>query len=170
MSGDSPNRAGTSVVAAAVLCLLASATSAGNRCGDTDECLRTMQQSIAKRGWLGIEYEEEGERGLPEILKVLEDSPAAAGGMQAGDLLLSINRVSYAQPREEVYAEVKRALVPGNELQLVVERDGEEVPLTIVAGQVPDSVAAQWVGRHMLEYHLDDESGDDQNREPEDTG
>lgn len=157
------------LVAAAVLAPRAIA--AGERCGDTDQCLRNMRDSIAKRGWLGIEYEEEGERGLPEILAVLDDSPAARGGMQAGDLLLTINGVSYAGPREDVYAEWKEALVPGNELRLVVDRGGEEVPLRITAGHVPDAVAAQWIGRHMLEYHLDDEDDSGyQESESEDRG
>lgn len=161
------NRRARGMLAAAVVVscvLIPTAMIAGQRCGDTDECLRKMRDSIAKRGWLGIEYEKEGTRGLPEILKVFEGSPAAEGGMKAGDLLVSINGISYASPREEIYAEVKRALVPGNEMELVVERDGEEMPLTIVAGDVPETVAAQWVGRHMLEYHLD-EDGSESERE-----
>lgn len=152
---------GMLVAAVGLLCALVPATIIGQqRCGDTDACLRQMRDSIAKRGWLGIEYEKEGTQGLPEIIKVVEGSPAAEGGIAAGDLLVSINGVSYASPREKIYAEVKKALVPGNEVELVVERNGKEVPLTVIAGDVPEAVAAQWIGRHMLEYHLDSDSSE----------
>lgn len=130
---------------------------AGGKCGDTDECLHTMRDSIAKRGWLGIEYEDHDGEGLPEIVRVLEDGPAAEGGMRPGDRLVSINGVSYDSPREEIYAEVKKSLRPGNSVRFQVRRGDELVNLTVIAGQVPEHIAAQWIGRHMLEYHVADE-------------
>ena len=130
---------------------------AGKKCGDTDECLRAMRDAIAKRGWLGIEYEDHDGKRNPEILMVVPESPAEKGGMRAGDELLSINGVGYDQPREKIYAEVKSALTPGTEVNFKVRRGDETVDLKVVAGEVPEHIAAQWVGRHMLEYHLADE-------------
>ena len=151
---DGPKRWAMLLVAIA---LTASPVAADECDASADDCLRGMHDSIAKRGWLGIEYEEESESGLPEIVKVMEASPAAKGGLRAGDRLLSINGVSYASSRETIYAEVRKALVPGNEIALVVERDGEDVALTVVAGHVPDTIAAQWIGRHLMEFHLGDD-------------
>lgn len=149
----------TMVVAATLAVLTVPSVYAGNKCGDTDACLRAMHESIARRGWLGIEYEDHDGEGLPEILQVFEGSPAAKGGMQPGDRLLSINGVSYGSPREEIYAEVKKSLTPGNDVRFEVRRGAEVVELTVTAGQVPDDIAAQWIGRHMVEYHLSDEDG-----------
>ncbi len=149
---------------------LMSAPVAASECNATaDDCLRGMHDSIAKRGWLGIEYEDETESGLPELLNVMEGSPAAEGGLRVGDTLRSINGVSYASPRETIYSEVRKSLVPGNEIQLVVERDGEEVELTVVAGHVPDTIAAQWIGRHLMEFHLGDDADEHETESDDDS-
>ncbi len=136
--------------------LLSSSVFAEGKCGDADECLQAIRESIAKRGWLGIEYDTNEENGLPEIHRVLAESPAEKGGLQTGDFLLTINGASYQKGREEVYAEVKKSLVPGNEISFEVRRDDELVEVTVVAGEMPPAMAAQLVGRHMMEYHKND--------------
>ena len=141
------------VALALILGLVGPPAHAGGKCGDADECLQAMRDSIAKRGWLGIEYDTDEEKGLPEILKVLTNSPAEQGGLKRGDFLVSLNGVAYGGARKEIYAEVKKALIPGNEIVFQVERAEEVLEVKVTAGKVPDSVAAQWVGRHMIEYH-----------------
>jgi regulator of sigma E protease len=58
---------------------------------------------------------------------VMPDSPAAEAGMVAGDRIVEINR-----SRIETFSDVQRiiALAAGDELRIVVERDGELVELT----------------------------------------
>ena len=62
------------------------------------------------------------------IVSVIDGSPAAAAGMQPGDLIVELQGKS-VERFEEVQQEVR--LRPGIEIDLVVERDGRRVPITV---------------------------------------
>ncbi len=54
-----------------------------------DELVRTGTQQQDKRPWLGLDSLEED--GRIKVMQVNEESPAAAAGIQAGDIILSVN-------------------------------------------------------------------------------
>jgi serine protease Do len=54
-----------------------------------DELIRTGTQHDAKRPWLGVNSLEED--GRIKVLQVNEESPAAQAGIEAGDIILSVN-------------------------------------------------------------------------------
>ena len=115
-------------------------------------CLKYIVDNLEGKGWLGVELNfPEGES--PEILKVIPKSPAEQAGLRQGDFLVALNGMRYATATEDALAEAKRALIPGNRVTVTLSRDGREVDVEVVAGKVPDSVLAQWIGTHMLYQH-----------------
>jgi S1-C subfamily serine protease len=56
--------------------------------------------------------------------EVAADSPAAAAGLQAGDLILAIDGEEIADLRD--YAGMLRRRAPGDTIRIRLERDGEE--------------------------------------------
>jgi serine protease Do len=53
-----------------------------------DEMVRTGQQSASRRPWIGVNSLEED--GRVKVVQVNEGSPAAIAGIQAGDIILSV--------------------------------------------------------------------------------
>jgi C-terminal processing protease CtpA/Prc len=91
-------------------------------------------QKDPNRGWLGIDFYTDGEA---RISKVWEDSPAEAGGLRVGDLIVSVNGSVLAQERE--WGRPFEALRIGQDAEFVVLRSGREVTLTIVPGSAEDA-------------------------------
>jgi predicted aspartyl protease len=90
-------------------------------------------------GFLGLEWSEEvaaGRRRI-EVRGVLQDSPAARGGLQPGDHILRINdhAIDGLKEARAAMAEVR----PGDVMSLVIRRgsgtDGRELHLTVTAGE-----------------------------------
>lgn len=119
---------------------------------DVEYCVKYIIDNFEGKGWLGVELNyPEGE--VPEIVRVLPDSPAAKAGLREGDYLLAFNGVRYATATETALAEARKALVPGNRFEVTIERDGRERVLEVTAANVPQSVLAQWIGEHLLYQH-----------------
>ncbi len=54
-----------------------------------DELVKTGEQKAARRPWLGVDSLEED--GRVRVLQVDEESPASIAGLQAGDIILSVD-------------------------------------------------------------------------------
>jgi hypothetical protein len=94
---------------------------------------------------LGVEIE--GEDGGARVNRVIEDSPAARGGVKEGDLILGLGDVT-VRSAEELVAAVEAAS-QGEDVALKVRRSGEDLTLKVlfperrggfrvVFGSVPD--------------------------------
>lgn len=72
----------------------------------------------------------------PVIYDVVEDGPAAAAGMEAGDYVKAIN----GQPVED-WRDLSGTVQdkPGEELTLIVERDGQNIELTMTPDTLEES-------------------------------
>jgi hypothetical protein len=83
------------------------------------------------RGFLGIELVEES--GQLRVSGLLADSPAVAKGLKAGDRLAKVKgkEVATLKAAREAVAEVR----PGDEVPLVLIRDGKTLDLTLTAGE-----------------------------------
>ncbi|SFP60608.1 RIP metalloprotease RseP [Caldicoprobacter faecalis] len=72
---------------------------------------------------------------VPEILEVVEDSPADRAGLMPGDRIIQVDGVSVEglQAQEAVEA-IRNAIRQkgGNELEIVVRRDGENISVKLV--------------------------------------
>ena len=115
-------------------------------------CLKYIVENLQGKGWLGVELNyPEGES--PQIIKVIPESPAESAGLRTGDFLVALNGVRYASTPDEAAKEAKKSLIPNNPVTVTLSRDGREMDVEIVAGKVPQSVLAQWIGNHMLYQH-----------------
>ncbi|MBL8383483.1 MAG: serine protease [Burkholderiales bacterium] len=80
------------------------------------------------RPWLGVSTQEVNGRLL--VIRVQEDSPAAAAGLDNGDVILGIGGASVAT-LEEFYRRLWAAGPPGTEIRLQVQRAGQARDLTV---------------------------------------
>jgi serine protease Do len=102
------------------------------------------------RGWLGVVIQEVS-RDLAEsfgldrphgalVTRVLEDSPAAEAGLQAGDIIVRFGKTAIDFSAELPHV-VGRSKV-GAEERLRVVRDGEERTLMVTVGELPERDSA----------------------------
>jgi serine protease Do len=102
---------------------------------------------MVDRGWLGVHIQSVDEdlaatldldaaKGAL-VAQVTPDSPAAAAGLKQGDVILSYNGEAIDALRDLTSKVANTA--PGDDAQLVVWRDGDEVSLDVEIGQMPGS-------------------------------
>lgn len=84
-----------------------------------------------KRGWLGLALRAESP--LPQICRLLPDSPAAAAGIKVNDVILSIGSRQVTD-----YADAANAffyLIPGQAVKVKLRRNTEQLEFTLVPTQ-----------------------------------
>jgi PDZ domain len=96
------------------------------------EAVHRVQQDICNggnltRGWLGLALRAETQ--MPQISRVLPNSPAAAAGIKPSDMLLSIGLRQVTD-----YADAANAffyLIPGQPVQVKLLRDADQLEFTL---------------------------------------
>ncbi len=136
---------------------------------------RIMNDLITKgevvRGWIGVTIQniDEATRDVMDlppgqgvlIGNVTEGDPADRAGIEAGDVILSLNGKTMSNVNE--LRNTVAAIDPGMEIPVVVYRNGDRKELSIKIGRrEPEEVAAAG-GRQR-------ERGTDREEEPEETG
>lgn len=120
--------------------------------GDPADCAKKMEQKLAQKAWLGINYDTDDE-GRWVVTEVEPGSPAQKAGFEKGDVMLAVDGVAYSK---ESKAELKAAyakLKPGSEATYIVSRKGGKVKLHATLGHVPQELQAKWIAEHMSESH-----------------
>ncbi len=82
------------------------------------------------------------------ILGVQEDSPAAAAGLQKGDVITAVDGIEVAG-----FDDLAAALAeysPGDEAQVMVDRDGEAVTVAVTLGAHPDDEEKAFLGARIV--------------------
>jgi serine protease Do len=98
------------------------------------------------RGWLGVVIQEVSKDlaesfGLDKpagalVAQVMEDGPAAKGGLQVGDVILSINGQPVIMSADLPH--LVGGLKPGAKANLEIVREGSHKNLSIAVGSLPD--------------------------------
>ncbi len=88
-----------------------------------------------ERAFLGVSSGVATEGGA-EVGAVIPDGPAAEAGLREGDTIVEIADQPVREP-DDVSA-VVNARRPGDEVRVVVERDGERRTLTVTLGEQPE--------------------------------
>lgn len=112
------------------------------------------------RGWLGVGIQplteelaqkfgvEEGKGVL--INEVFEGDPASKGGIQPGDIILSVNEQTVDTPN--TLARVIAGYIPGDKIDIGVLRDGERIKLVIELVERKDDAVTASIPRETKRY------------------
>ncbi len=92
------------------------------------------------RGWLGIGVQkirstDSAQKNKLIIASMSEDSPAAAAGVQVGDVLEDVGGISLQSPRH--FSLGVAQTVPNTVLPVIVARDGQMIDLEIKVAEMP---------------------------------
>jgi regulator of sigma E protease len=74
------------------------------------------------------------EKGRPAIVEVMPNSPAAAAGLQAGDIFVTVNGKPVKSTSD---IQIETTLDKNNPLQLVIERNGQRIALEAMPRKNP---------------------------------
>jgi C-terminal processing protease CtpA/Prc len=102
------------------------------RSGDRHKVIRHV--NLGDRAVIGVVLGKETDKGV-EIIGVSPDGPAERAGLEQGDILVSIRGVDLAgndQARQSIF-QVMSDAGDGEELAVVVDRDGESWNYTVTA-------------------------------------
>ena len=122
------------------------------KCGaDSQACLDWFANNYKGRGWAGVSLEM-SENGL-SVSEVHPGTPAAKAGVKAGDVLVAINGVEYAEENKEKMAAFEKQMVPGKEFTYTIARNGKNKDVSFALAEMPMDVVARMVGMHMLNDH-----------------
>lgn len=119
---------------------------------DTQVCLDRLTAKLKAKGWLGVELDKT-ESGFYKVSAVTADSPAAAAGFRAGDVLVALNGVTISKDNKEALTKAKKSLGPGKAATYTVKRAGAKQQLAVTLSQMPGEMIAEWIGQHMIENH-----------------
>jgi len=108
-------------------------------------------------GWIGISFEpgrraEGAQRPVVVITQVVEGSPAEHAGLEVGDTLLSVNDLAAS---EELIGSLAASLSPGDDVDLLVRRDGAERRISLTAGERPAAYVALSPSMGIVSFNTD---------------
>ena len=97
---------------------------------------QTINEAVAEQQELSVDYGAlvRGGTGFPAVV---EDSPAAKAGLQDQDIILEIDGTRISEDNQLTVVIGRKQV--GDNLQLLVLRDGEEIRLEVVLEAAPES-------------------------------
>ena len=96
------------------------------------------EKGKVERGWMGVGIDQD-EEGRTVISRVDEDSPAELAKLREGDVVLKIGGRDIASP--DVLATEVRKKKPGQDVKLMIERDGKPLDVKVKLGEYPEAEA-----------------------------
>lgn len=128
--------------------------------GKLEECLEFLANKMKSSGWVGVELEIDKEKGTYTVLKVLEDSPAEAAGIEVGDRLVAVNGRPIAEFREKMLSgEKSDCWAPGQSVTYTIKRGDVDRTIRIILAPMPAEVLARYIGEH-IKLHADQDDSE----------
>ncbi len=139
------------LLSAALMMLAASAfAGSGEKCSyGTQACLNHWAGS-KDMGWTGLELDKSDPAAIT-VKAITPDSPAAAAGLQVGDVVLALNGVKMSD--KAGLKKAKGSWKAGQSVTYTVQRAGAEQQVAVTLAKAPELVYASMVGNHMIESH-----------------
>lgn len=122
------------------------------KCSMTKDDCQKMMADAKTRGWLGLELDHNDESGAITITKVVAGSPASKAGFREGDVLLSLNGVTFSEENDAKVMSIRKTQKPGDSVTYNVRRNGSEQNITAQLGTMPAEIYTAWIGEHMKEH------------------
>ena len=91
--------------------------------------------SSSARAFLGVGSSASFEEGGIVLGEVIPDGPAAKAGLRSGDRV--VRMAGRGVPDQNTLARLVRSHAPGDKVEVVLERDGEEKTLEVTLGTAP---------------------------------
>ncbi len=128
-----------------------------------DECVERMVREFSCYGWAGIEIAREGDgsRGSSAILRVRRvypDSPASEAGLREGDVIVAVNGIEVAGFDGAATKRLREHKRAGATFLYVVRRGQRILRVPVRLAAIPKDALAAWIGRHILEEHVEHRS------------
>ncbi len=152
-------KSGIALIALALTAVLVVPAVAGaghgkSKCGaGAGDCANKMAAKLRAQGWVGIEADH-GEDGKVTIINVVADSPADRAGVRQGDVLVAMNGIKLARENYPKIKAMRAELTVGSDIQYTIVRGGEKQKMKMVLAEIPDTVLASWIGKHMVQDHI----------------
>ena len=126
----------------------------GGKCTKTTaECAAYMKEAYQTKGWSGIDADK-NEDGSIKVLSVVPKSPAEKAGLKAGDVLVSINGITFSPENESKIMEMKKTqMTIGQSAEYGVKRDGQVTMVKVKLERIPEATLAQMIEKHTKEEH-----------------
>ena len=142
------------VALALVLALPAFSGEEKKKCPYTaQECLDQMTMRFKNTGWIGVELDISDDGPGYVVRSVIPGSPAAKAGLQANDILWSLEGIVLSPENDKALVKLRQEKTKvGSTVSYIVKRDGKEIPVKITLEAWPADLVARYVGEHMLEH------------------
>jgi C-terminal processing protease CtpA/Prc len=89
-------------------------------------------------GYIGIQIKADPDNGGVSVEGVVEDGPAAKGGLKAGDVIVQIGDVKLKDKELPEVVGLVRDSKPGDTITLKVKRDGKDKTIKVKVGKRPE--------------------------------
>jgi len=145
-----------------LICLLATLSFAavageghGYACdASMEECASAFKTWAEKETYSGIFVEGLFSDGKVRVTEVAADSPAAAAGVQAGDILVAVNGNAVSEMTKQSWKEMKASIHAGDNVWYKLARGGDYKKVKVTVTAFPMDLAAQKLGYHLMKSHM----------------
>ncbi len=135
----------------------------GGQCNmSPSECAQMIRSFYKTHGWLGVEMACANPQEMtPTITKVFPGSPAEAAGLQVGDVLESVNGITYGPDQMEALQKLAaNGMKPGDALTYQVKRANQSTDVEVKAtlAKVNKKDLAVLISDHQALAHKTDKA------------
>lgn len=133
-------------------CTGKSASACAMKTADCEKMMRTYYQT---HGWSGVESDCcMGASASPTVLRVMASSPAEKAGLKTGDVLTSINGITFGEETQAAIQNlVTNGMKIGDTVRYTAMRDGQVVSFETKLVKISDADLGALIAEHAAMAH-----------------